>query len=331
MIPLLILAADAHLYHPENLRALAEGYQVRDGRDWRGWSQAQLLDCCRDVEVIITARRSPRLPDELIADRGRLRWLCHLHGTVRHLVSRAHIEAGLLVSNWGDAPRPVAQGTVALLLATLHQIPGLDRYARTGTDRRVAQEYLTDLTRMRVGLYGYGPVGRQVGAKLLALGTNLAICDPYAADVPAGVTVCRSLGELFSTCQAVIVICGLNDQTRGSVTRGLLERLPQGGVLVNVARGPIVDEQALAELVDAGRILAGCDVICDESDWPGSPLAAGQGAILTRHHVGVGMGRPPHLRDHKRLPGFALDNLAAYRCGRPLKYLITPQMYDLKT
>ncbi len=332
MIPLLILAADDQLYHPRNLQQLAEaGYRVTAGRDWKQWSPSELLAHCRAAEVIITGRRSPHLPEGLIDDPGRVRWLCHLHGTVRHLVSREHIAAGLQVTNWGDTPRPVAQGSIALLLATLHQVMALDRYARTGRDERICQHYLTDLPQMQVGLYGYGPIGRQIAEKLKGLGATVAIHDPYASDVPGDIRICPSLETLFETSHAVIVICGLNEQTRGSVTRQLLERLPQGGVLINTARGPIVEEQALADLVGAGRILAGCDVIEDESNWPASPLAQVEGAILTRHQIGIGVGQPPERREHEPLPDFVMDNLTAYREGRPLQHLVSADVYDLKT
>jgi hypothetical protein len=71
---------------------------------------ATLLRKCRSVEVILTGRASPGLPPALAHDFGRLRYVCHLYGTIRHLVTKAHLQAGLLVSNWGENVFGVAEG-----------------------------------------------------------------------------------------------------------------------------------------------------------------------------------------------------------------------------
>jgi phosphoglycerate dehydrogenase-like enzyme len=330
-IDLAILAEDPFMRAAENLRRIPEAYDVHDFSSWRDWSRQELLDRIRQVEVVLTGRISPRLPDALADDPGELRWVCHFYGTVRHLLRREHIESGLLVTNWGNARRPVAEGAVALLLAMLKQIKQLDRYCTTGQDRRIWQHYFPTLPQMRTGLYGLGPIGQHVARMLLALGANLCYYDPHAEHAPPELTRCDSLDELFESSDAVVVICGLNDQTRGSVGRDLLEKLPQGGVLVNVARGPIVVEEELARLVAAGRILAGCDVIEDESSWPDSPLAGLEGSVLTRHRVGRGKGYPPDKEPLRPIPDYVLDNLRAYANGGQMIHAIPAPLYDLKT
>ncbi len=333
MITLLLLTAEDHIHDPSNLQAIPDGYDVRDGRDWRDWTHGKLLAACREAEVIVTGRSSPRLPDELIEDPGRLKWVCHLYGTVRHLLRREHIETGITLSNWGDTIRPVAEGTLALLMCQIRQIPGLDRFSRTDEiDQCIPQSYNVELRGMRVGLFGCGPIGRQLAGMLVALGAKLAIYDPHMDSPPPGdVRVCDTLEDLFSSVPAVCVMCGLNDQTRNSVTRDLLERLPQGGVLINTARGEIVDEDALAELVSAGRLLAGCDVVRNEGNWPGSPLAGLDGAVLTRHRVGQGVRHPRAELPLLPIPDHCIENLRAYAAGRALKHTVSPEMYDLKT
>jgi phosphoglycerate dehydrogenase-like enzyme len=161
----------------------------------------------------------------------------------------------------------------------------------------------------------------------------VAVYDPYAKELPADIRRCATLRELFATCQIISIHCGLNDQTQDSVTRELLELLPQGGIVINTARGAIVDEAALAELVAAGRLLVGTDVIREEGHgkWPQSPLAPHPGSILTSHHIGGGKGYPPGHEPTPTLPDFVVHNLAAYRQGKPLLYVITAAEYDLKT
>jgi phosphoglycerate dehydrogenase-like enzyme len=331
MTPLGVFAEDRVFQIEENLSPLRERYDVRVFADWRSWSSATLLENLRSVEVAVTGRKSPRLPEELANDFGRLRWLCHLHGTIRHLASKRLLEAGLIVTNWGDEVYGVAEGALTLLLCQLKQVVTLNAFTKGGSDERVWQAFRCTLRGLKVGLYGFGPIGRHMARLLEALGADVAIHDPYATNVPAGIRRCASLRELFSTCQAVSIHCGLNDQTRFSVTRELLDLLPQGGIVVNTARGDVVDETALAGLVAEGKLLAGVDVIHDEGNWAGSHLAKLPGAVLTRHGIGGGKGHPPGREPPPRLPDFVLRNLIAYASGQPLTFVIPPDEYDLKT
>jgi len=102
-------------------------------------------------------------------------------------------------------------------------------------------------------------------------------------------------------------------------------------VVVNTARGHIVDEAALAERVAAGRLLAGIDVIRNERDWPASPLAPLAGAPCRTRPGGRSARRPPGREPVRELPDFVVRNLAAYRAGRPLECVVTAAEYDRKT
>jgi phosphoglycerate dehydrogenase-like enzyme len=331
MIPLAILAADDWLHHPRVLEELGRDFDVHDFGGWRAWDEPTLAAKCRSVEIALTSRRSPKLPAALAGDFGRLRWLCHCHGTIRHLADRSLLEAGLLVTNWGDHVAGVAEGAMALLLCQLKQLVTLGAHVKGGADERVWQEFDGTLEGLAVGLYGFGPIGRHMARMLAPFGARIAVYDPYAAALPAGVRRCATLRELFATCQAVSIHCGLNDQTRDSVGGELLDLLPQGAVVVNTARGHVVDEAALAERVAAGRLLAGIDVIRDERNWPASPLAPLPGAVLTGHRVETGKGYPPGREPVRALPDYVVRNLAAYRAGRPLEGVVTAAEYDRKT
>jgi phosphoglycerate dehydrogenase-like enzyme len=333
MISLGIFAKDEVFQDPEVQAQLREGYDVHSFHDWGDYDSSTLLNRMRSVEVAITGRASPKFPTELAKDLGHLRYLCHCHGTIRHLASKELIEAGLIVTNWGDAVEGVAEGAMAMLLCMLKQLTTLNEFAKGGEDRRIYQAFRCSLRGLNVGLYGFGPIGRHMARMLEPFGAKIAIYDPYAKDVPSHIRRCESLRELFATCQAISIHCGLNDQTKDSVTRDLLELLPQGGILINTARGQIVDERALGDLVGAGRLLAGLDVIYDEHkwDWQGSPVAPNPGSLLTLHKIGGGKGFPPDQKPKPELPDFVLRNLAAYRNGQPLINVITAEVYDTKT
>ncbi len=331
MIALGILAEDEVFAIEENMAPWRELYEIHNFSDWQSYDAPTLLAKCRSVEVILIARKSPRLPPELARDLGRLRYVCHLHGTIRPYVDKPLVEAGLIVTNWGDAQFGVAEGAMALLLCQLKQIPALNAFAKGGPDTRLCQMFPATLQGRDVGIYGFGPIGRQMARLLESFGARVAIHDPYAQDLPPAARRCDTLRELFATCQIISIHCGLNDATRDSVTGEFLALLPQGGILINTARGEIVDEAAVAQEVAAGRLLAALDVVRNEGDYASSPLAPQASALLTRHNISSGKGYPPGQKPPPKLPPFVQHNLRAYAAGEPLLNIIPASIYDLKT
>ncbi|MCC5843536.1 MAG: hypothetical protein JJU05_04720 [Verrucomicrobia bacterium] len=311
------------------------GLDVEIWPDCLDWDEAELTRRLRGVDAVVTGRKSPRIPDALIQEPGCLRAVLHCHGGVRQLVRKEHLLSGITVTNWGtQIGGGVAEGALALMLACLKQLRSLHDWAESGKeeDPRIYQNYRCTLFGAKIGIYGYGPIGRRMAMLLEPFSPQLAVYDPYAVELPAGVKRCETLEELFNHSDMVTLHCGLNDVTRNSVTADLLDRLPQGGILVNTARGAVVDEEALAERVHAGRLLAGVDVVCEEgSAWGKTPLAGTRNAILGAHAISKGKGVEPGLSRPRQLAKFVVENLRALAEDAPLKNVITPEMYDLKT
>ncbi|MFW5752412.1 MAG: NAD(P)-dependent oxidoreductase [Planctomycetota bacterium] len=304
--------------------------------DCRDWDEATYADRLRDFDAVVGSRSTPRLPDALIGDRGRLKLFAYCHGSVRAYISQELIADGLITTNWGDQVAGVAEAAMCLVLACLKQLKNLDRFIRAdwSDDRRIFSDFPATLIDRDVGLYGFGPIGRHMARFLEPYDANIAIYDPYAEEVPAHIRVCDSLEELFATCQVISIHCGLNDQTRGSVGKDLLDRLPQGGVLVNTARGKIVVEEDLVAALEAKRLIAGLDVIENERRWAQSPIA-GTDAYLTGHVLSSARRKDKDTEQPKpkqKLQPFVLHNLAALASGNG-DYLnvITPEAYALKT
>lgn len=330
MIKLGVLCSDEFV-HEDALAQLRQDFDVYDFREARDYDVARLAEACRSVEVLLTGWSSPKIPAALADDPGRLKYVCHARGSVRHVLDKSLLEAGVIATNWGDEIEEIAEGAMALLLCMLKQIPALDAFTKGGRDERIHQMFTPRLKGLDVGLYGFGPIGRHTARMLEPFGARIAVYDPYATEVPADYRRCATLRDLFSTCQAVSIHCGLNAETEDSVTRELLELLPPGGILINTARGKIVDEEALAHLVRQGRIVAGLDVIRDEKNWPGSPLAGLRGAVLSKHAIHSGKGYPPDKKPTETLPAYVVRNLEAWRQGQPLVHEVSAAVYDLKT
>lgn len=318
------------------IRAQLAPHQVDWLHDCREWDAQTLQDTLRTYDAVVTARQSPTVPDALIGNRGNLRLLAHCHGTIKHLVSRQLIEDGLTVTNWGDQVSGVAESALCLLLSCLKQLSALNTFIRNDwqDDPRIPMAFAPTLHKRDVGLYGFGPIGRHMARMLTPLGPHIAIYDPYATDVPDNIVVCDSLRDLFSRCQCISIHCGLNDATRGSVNQELLELLPQGGIVINTARGPIVVEEDLAQMVQSGRLIAGVDVINDERNWATSALAAASphSALLTGHTLSGGGKRVPDTEAQPQgLPDHVISNIHALGNQQECINTINAQIYDLKT
>ncbi len=332
------LLIPTHEADPELVRGQLPGQTIVPIPDCAALDEAALLSRLRALDAVAISRASPRIPDALIGNRGRLRQVSYTAGSIRHLVSKALIEDGLLVTNWGDQVAHVAEAALMFLLAGLKQVHTLDAFIRSDwrDDRRVFQDFPATINGRDIGLYGFGPIGRHMARYIGALGAKVAIYDPYAKDVPAGIRVCPDLRTLFATCQCISIHCGLNDGTRGTVTRELLELLPQGAVLVNTARGAIINEADLVAVLPSKRIIACLDVLENEKTWATGALSTipSNLLLLTGHIAERGKGpdrskpRPPIKSG---LPDHVVAALAALAEGRTPPHQITAAQYDLKT
>ncbi|MBI4277248.1 MAG: hydroxyacid dehydrogenase [Armatimonadetes bacterium] len=184
----------------------------------------------------------------------------------------------------GANSQAVAEHALTLMLAVAKQIVMLDRDVREGRfgSRRVTA---LDLDRKVLGLVGVGQVGRRVAGMCRgAFEMRVLAYDPYVATPLPGVTMVRTLHDLLAEADIVSVHAPLTPETRGLIAAAELARMKPTAILINTARGPIVDEVALAEALRAGRIAgAGLDVFAQEPVPAGHPLLGIPNAVLTPH------------------------------------------------
>ena len=191
----------------------------------------------------------------------------------------AALEYGVTVTNTPGANTvAVAELTLALMLALARDLPAAVAGMRTGTWRRARGWELSGKT---LGLVGLGQIGRAVAERARAFGMTVIGHDPYA-ETPTGVEGVP-LAELWPRCDVISLHLGLDAATRHLVDAEVLARCKPGAVLVNTARGGLVDEQALAAALREGR-LAGAAADAFESEPPeDSPLLSLPTFIATPH------------------------------------------------
>jgi phosphoglycerate dehydrogenase-like enzyme len=278
-----------------------------------------------DPDVILGCWKTPRLPETL---PPRLHYVCYITGSVKKLISRSHLERGLLVTNWGGAiSRTVAEAALFHILACLrnashwalamHQ-PGVAAWKNGLTDAR-------SLFCRSVGIHGFGPVAREFVGLLKPWNCPItALAPDLTAELAHayGVDRAASLDTLFSENEIIVELAPLISATTGVVTERLLRRIRPGGVFVNVGRGAVVDECALLRVAREGRINIGLDVFTTEPLPADSGFRALPNVSLTPHIAGPTIDRYPDAG------AFAVKNLRAHVEDRPLEAVVTPETYD---
>ncbi|MEU9149782.1 hydroxyacid dehydrogenase [Streptomyces sp. NPDC048417] len=272
-----------------------------------------------EAEVLISGWGCPRLTADVLARAPRLRAVLHAAGTVKGLVSDAVWERGIVVSSAADANAgPVVSYTLALVTLaarrTLTMAAGRGAGwpafgSRTGADGST------------VGIVGASRIGRGVlaGLRRSDAGHRLLLSDPYVTDEEA-----RQLGaervqlaELCRRSAVVSVHAPLLPETTGLLDAAMLALIPDGGVLVNTARGALVDTQALTRECASGRLEAYLDVTDPEPLPPGHPLLSLPNVLVTPHIAGA---QGSELR---RLGQYALAEVERWASGEPLRGEVT--------
>jgi phosphoglycerate dehydrogenase-like enzyme len=184
--------------------------------------------------------------------------------------------------------RPVAVSALTLLLALAHRLVDKDRLVRQNRWEDRLDYMGVGLTGRTVGVVGWGNIGREVSRMLGPLEMRQLAYDPYAgpkAAAEAGVEL-TELDDLLEHADFVILTCALTEQTRHLIDAQRLARMRRHAFLINVSRGPVVDQRALTEALTARRIAgAALDVFDPEPPEPDDPLLALDNVLLTPHAV----------------------------------------------
>ncbi len=306
------------------VRALAPNFRLVDPTGVDPETFAREL-AATNPDILLGCWRTPSLPKVL---PPRLGYVFYITGSVKRLLSRSHLESGLVVTNWGGSiSRTVAEAALFHILAclrnashwaiTMHQ-PGVEAWKNGLTDSR-------SLFCRSVGIHGFGPVARELVGLLKPWNCPItALAPDLTAELAHayGVERAPSLEALFAENEIIVELAPLIPSTVGVVTEQVLRKIRPGGVFVNVGRGAVVDEAALLRIAQEGTIQIGLDVYATEPLPADSPLRALPRVNLTPHIAGPTIDRYPDAG------AFALKNLRAYVEDRPLEAVVTPEIYD---
>jgi len=232
----------------------------------------------------------PRVPAAAVARPD-----CRLAVVARHGVGYdsvdipAMTEAGVIVTHTPSSmPRPVATIALSFVLALAGRLFLKDRLTRTGRWHERMDNMGMGLTGRTLGVVGAGRIGKELLRMARAFDLKLLAADPYVNAIELGYVGARKvdLDTLLSESDFVVVCCLLNEGTRHLIGAPEFARMRSTAYFLNVARGPIVDESALIDALEAKRIAgAALDVFEQEPIAPTNPLLAMDNVILTPHSL----------------------------------------------
>ncbi|HEY2056207.1 MAG TPA: C-terminal binding protein [Solirubrobacterales bacterium] len=217
----------------------------------------------------------------------------------------------------GASVEEVSDHTIAMLFALARHLPALDAAVRRGEWGIPAELSFRRLRGQTLGIVGVGRIGGAVARKARALGLETVAFDPYASDAGLAELGIESvdLDELFARADHVTVHAPLTPETHHLIGARELALMKPTATLVNVARGGLVDQAALAEALAAGRLAgAGVDVQEQEPPPADEPLLALPNVILTPHAAHYSQESMDDLRRS------AIEDVAAVLAGRPPRF-----------
>ena len=232
---------------------------------------------------------------------------------IEDLVGRVP-DGAILCDGAGVHDASVADWTVMTILATYRRLPQLVAAQLEGTWRRPAIGEMRDLEGLSVLIVGYGSIGRAVESRLLPFGVTVRRVARTARD---GVSDASDLPNLLPEADVVIVLLPLTQETERVVDATFLSRMRQGALLVNPARGRLVDTAALVRALEQRRIRAALDVTDPEPLPDGHPLWRLDGVLITPHVAGVVAAM------YDRAWHLVADQVRRYIEGQPLLNVVS--------
>ncbi|HXU15356.1 MAG TPA: NAD(P)-dependent oxidoreductase [Terriglobales bacterium] len=283
-------------------------------------------------EALITTWDSPEFDRGLTQLAPKLRMVAHCGGEVKRRFA-SPLFTRLTITN---APKPMAQATAELGAAFLtYCARDVDRYreALRKPSSKIYSEAHTlgtdeSLYGREVGMIGFGRVGRALVDLMRGFELSWVVYDPYAPrelsrDYPV---VFTKLEPLLRRSHLLVLTAALTDRTRGLLDQKALARLPDGAVVINIARGGLVDLPALTKEVRRRRLRCALDVTDPAEPLPiRHPLRKLPGAILTPHVAGGGR----HVRGE--IASTVIEDLERFFRGQAVKNRVTAAMLKRMT
>jgi len=323
-----------YVFTEETLERLKNLFDVTFNELDRNYTSEELASKIKGFDGLITGWGSPPLTEEVFENADRLRIIAHSAGSVKaKLLSKEVIEKYIIPRNICvcNAPKAiaynVAEVTLGLMVMVAHRL--LDhalnvRERLIWRDRTIPREVKT-INGSIIGIVGASTVGREVIRLLKPFDCKILVYDPYLSEEEAqqlGVEK-TSLERLFKESDFVSVHAPLTEETVHMIRREHFKLLKDGAIFINTSRGKIIDQEALLEECETGRILVALDVTDPEPLPKDSPLRRLKNVIITPHIAGAG------YYGAKKIGEMTLQALEDFFAGREVKNRVDFKRYKV--
>lgn len=275
----------------------------------------QLRDQLVDIDVLVCGWGTPCLTDEVLSKANRLKLVAYVAGSVANVVSDAMYNRGIRIVCGNEAfARSVAEAAVAYMLCARRYIPFYSSYIQEHGWKSPVN-YGRALNDQTVGIVGYGSISRYLLELLRPFRVKIKLYSGHMTEEQASALGVEkaSLEEIFSTCKVISLHCARNAKNYHMIDERLLRMMQNEAVLINTARGDIIDEEALIRVAREGKIRTMLDVFEEEPLPMNNGLRGLDNVILMPH-----CGGPTYDKrcDAARL---VLDDILRLQQGLPLQ------------
>ncbi|RLD00395.1 MAG: D-glycerate dehydrogenase [Chloroflexi bacterium] len=302
-------------------------YQVVLAEGGQKGITARLRDRLADASGIFCLLDDP-IPAEILHNAPKLKVVSNLAAGVDNIDLDACTELGIPV---GHTPGVLTDGTadltLALLLSVARQLPKAAEDARRGrwTSWNPTGWLGADLKDSTAGIIGLGKIGYAVAQRLSGFGPRLIFTSKHPKPEQARILNAQqvSLDELLRTSDFICLHTALTAETRGMIDKSAFQIMKNSSILINAARGPVVNTDDLVKALETGQIrAAGLDVTDPEPLPPDHPLFRLENCLITPH-----IGSATH-QTRRSMAEIALRNLVAGLTGSPLPHCANPEVYQ---
>lgn len=301
----------------ENIEMLESLGEVTWNESEERLTPAVLRDALVDVDVCVCGWGCPQFTEEVLEKANKLKLVAHTAGSVARIASDAMYERGIRIVCGNEVfARTVAEGTLAHMLYMVRRFGEYEMRTVEGGWKPLdfKTESLFDQT---IGIVGYGAISRYLIEMLKLFNVKIKLFSNHTTEEQAAAIGVQkaSLEEIFSTCHVISLHSAKNPANHHMINDSLLSLMQDGAILVNTARGALIDEEALVKHLQSGHIRASLDVYEQEPPVPEHPFWNISKEFL---HMQPHLGGPT-MDQRPAAARFVFEDIQRFQNGEPLQ------------
>lgn len=287
-------------------------------------NKQDLIDLLADADACLTSWGVATLDSEVVAAAPSLKAIAHMGGSVKSIVSSAVWARGIQVTTAAPSlGTDVAETTLGLMIIGMKRIWPLAKHVREGGWRESRYWPSRELHNKTVGIVGVGNIGKRIIRLLQAFDVKVLLYDSYMSQEEATQLSATKveLDQLIQEADIISLHLPSLPSTKHILDRRRLQLAKDDAVIINTARGSLIDESALIDELEKGRFFIFLDVTDPEPPAADSPLRRLENVVVTPHLAGC-------IEDCTRMGEMAVEELRRFFSGEPPIYPVTVDMLD---